>query len=181
MTITSGSSLREVAFIVCTALDALGVKAVLTGGSAATVYAPVAIQSEDLDFVVQLHKPGVHSADLLASLGYRLEGSSYVHQTNPFFLDFPAGPLMVGGDLVQQWNTLREEEHLLHILTPTDSCRDRLAGYLFWNDRGSLMQAVAVALAQTDRVDLQLIQSWCEREGRVEAFDEFKGKLRQPG
>lgn len=38
------SSLRDVAFEVCTALDRVGVTAVLSGGGAATLYAPHAIQ-----------------------------------------------------------------------------------------------------------------------------------------
>jgi hypothetical protein len=180
VTITAATSLREVAFVVCSALDAVGVTAVLTGGSAATVYAPEAIQSEDLDFIVQLHKPGAQPAGLLASLGYRLEGSFYVHETNPLSLDFPAGPLMVGGDPIHQWDTLQEGEQILHILTPSYCCRDRLAGFLFWNDRGSLMQAVTVAAVQRDRIDLEVIRGWCEREGRIEGFDEFQRRLQQP-
>ena len=40
--INASSTLVEVAFEVCTALDASGYTAVLTGGSAATFYAPAA-------------------------------------------------------------------------------------------------------------------------------------------
>jgi hypothetical protein len=50
--IEGGSSLVDVAFAVCTALDRDGITAVLTGGSAATFYAPEAYQSEDADFVL---------------------------------------------------------------------------------------------------------------------------------
>ena len=54
MAITADSTLPEVAFEVCSALEAEGVTAVLTGGGAATFHAPEAIQSFDLDFVIEL-------------------------------------------------------------------------------------------------------------------------------
>ena len=52
MSIRSTTSLRELAFIVCTALDRKGATAVLTGGGAATIYSAEAYKSRDLDFVL---------------------------------------------------------------------------------------------------------------------------------
>ena len=53
--ITADSGLVEVAFAVCTALARAGVTAVLSGGGAATFYAPEAIQSYDLDFILEVY------------------------------------------------------------------------------------------------------------------------------
>ena len=53
MTIRSETSLAELALIVCTALERVGQTAILTGGGAATFYAPEAYQSRDLDFVFE--------------------------------------------------------------------------------------------------------------------------------
>ena len=139
----------------------------LTGGSAATVYAPSAYQSRDLDFILQFSTRHADGARVLSSLGYELSGNFYVHTQNELTLDFPPGPLSVGGDVLTRWDTLREGEAVLHILDPTDSCRDRLAGFIFWNDRGSLDQAVAVALSQEKRLDLDRIRDWCRRERRT--------------
>lgn len=175
MSIELTSSLREVAFCVCDALHRAGITAVLTGGSAATVYAEGAYQSRDLDFVLTFTAP--RGGEVLTALGYRLVGNVYHHAANPLTLDFPPGPLMVGGELVSAWDTLREGERLLHILSPTDCCRDRLAGFLFWNDRGSLAQALAVARAQRPRLDLPAIHAWCEREGQQLKFAEFAAGL----
>ena len=50
--ITSKTTLREQAFLICTAMDRSGTTCVLTGGSAATIYAPQEYQSQDMDFVV---------------------------------------------------------------------------------------------------------------------------------
>lgn len=52
--ITASSTIVDVAFAVCTALERAKIIAVLTGGSAATYYAPEAYQSRDLDFVITL-------------------------------------------------------------------------------------------------------------------------------
>jgi hypothetical protein len=54
MAIDERSSLIDVAFAVCTSLDNIGTRAILTGGSAATFYAPTALQSRDCDFITTL-------------------------------------------------------------------------------------------------------------------------------
>ncbi|MEE9270144.1 MAG: hypothetical protein V3V49_07775 [Candidatus Krumholzibacteria bacterium] len=179
MKISRASTLKDVAFAVCTALDRTGVVAVLTGGSAATVYAPDACQSRDLDFIVEFRAEGADANAILESLGYRLVQDHYEHGASTLLLEFPQGPLAVGGELIKEWETLREKDQLLHIINPTDSCRDRLAGFLFWSDRGSLEQAVAVARAQNRSVDLEIIRHWCESEGYTAGYSEFERALRR--
>lgn len=175
MSIERISTLRQIAFEVCTALDAVGATAVLTGGSAATVYSEGAYQSHDLDYVLTFTSD--EAARALSDLGFSLDGQTYRHPRSDFTLDFPPGPLTIGGDIVTTWDTLREGSRLLHILSPTDSCRDRLAGFLFWNDRGSLDQALHVARVQFERIDFESIRSWCEREGQREKHREFVEQL----
>lgn len=172
--ITARSSLPDIAFAVCTALDDAGITAVLTGGSAATFHAPDAYQSCDLDFVITLHANGGERA--LASLGYRREADYYVHEHSPFPLEFPRGPLMVGDDLITAWSTMRRANQLAHVLTPTDCCRDRLAAFLFWNDFSGLEQALAVCHARPD-VDLAIVRDWCERARHAAKWDLFAARL----
>lgn len=159
----------------CTALDHVGVQVVLTGGSAATVYAPEAYQSRDLDFIITRSVEGARADQALEKLGYVLQGQVYVHSVNPLTLDFRPGPVAIGGDPITEWDTLVEQTRHLNILKPTDACRDRLAGFLFWNDRGSLEQAVAIARARP--VNLGAIRRWCARERAEEKFREFKRQL----
>lgn len=116
------STLTDVAFAVCTALHRSSVTAVLTGGSAATHYAPEAYQSADLDFVVTVHAPG--GGTELRKLGFTERGQVYRHPDTHFTLDFPRGPLAVGDELLTGWRTERRTGELLYVLTPTDSCRD---------------------------------------------------------
>lgn len=178
MTIRTDSPLREVAFVVCTALDRAGTTAVLTGGSAATVYAPQAYQSSDLDFVILFWRTSEGAGEILTALGYVLHGSHYVHAKNALTVDFIRDDLAVGGDLIRTWETVREGDYLLHVISPTDSCRDRLAAFFHWNDYGGLEQALAVEKAQRERIDFDLIRKWSKREGAEDKFEEFKRRMR---
>lgn len=173
MRITAESTLRDVAFVVCTALGRAKVTAVLTGGSAATVHALGAYQSRDLDFIIEFRSPESDAAGVLASLGYRMVTDHYEHSSNPLYLEFPKGPLAIGGDLINRWDTMKEGKLSLHIITPTDCCRDRLSGFFHWSDRSALQQAVLVAAAQRSSVDLTAIREWSVREGFRERFEEF--------
>lgn len=170
------TTLRELAFLVCTALERAGATAVLTGGSAAACYAPQAYVSQDMDFVLSFLGRTAKET-VLNDLGFRRQGSMYVHPRSPITLDFPEGPLAVGEEILRKWETWREGDRLLHILTPTDCVRDRLAGYLFWNDRQNLATAVAVAKARRKEIDLPYIRQWCEAEGERPKFEDFLAAL----
>jgi hypothetical protein len=169
------SSLTDVAFAVCTALERTGFHAVLTGGSAATYYAPDAYQSGDLDFVLTLRGAGGEAA--LVSLGFSRKGDFYRHPHTHFLLEFPNGPLAVGDDLIKSWSTARRGDEVLYVLSPTDSCRDRLASFLFWNDFSGLEQALAVHHARANEVDLNVIEDWCRREGHSKKFGLFVSRI----
>jgi hypothetical protein len=172
--ITATSTLTDVAFAVCTVMDRAGFAVVLTGGSAATYYAPEAYQSRDIDFVITLH--GKAGQEALESIGYKRKADYYVHDLATFPLEFPPGPLAIGEDLITEWSTVRREREVLHVLSPTDSCRDRLASFLFWNDFSGLEQALAVANAKAP-VDLESIGRWCRREKQTDKFSLFLARL----
>lgn len=163
MRITSDSTLREVAFIVCTELQRVGVTAVLTGGSAAAIWSVGTYQSHDCDCIISFHEKGAPAEATLLKLGYTESGGTYCHSDSPFTLEFPPGPLSVGDEILTEWNTLRDGDLLLHILTPTDSCRDRLAAFYHWKDYSSL--SVAVAIAGRNQIDLKRVRQWSKKEG----------------
>ncbi|HZH76689.1 MAG TPA: hypothetical protein VEY88_11690 [Archangium sp.] len=171
------SSLTDIAFTVCTALDRQGFHAVLTGGSAATYYAPEAYQSGDLDFVITLR--GTDGEAALAALGFtrKKKGDVYRHPSSHFVLEFPNGPLAVGDDLIRSWSTVRRDDEVLYVLSPTDSCRDRLASFLFWNDFSGLEQAIAVFQARANEVDLNIIKDRCRRERHSQKFGLFASRI----
>jgi hypothetical protein len=127
------SSLIDVAFAVCTALDAVGTRAVLSGGSAATFYAPSAYQSRDCDFIITLGAGGAEASRAIAELGYTEKGGIYSHPRNPFTVEFPPGPLTVGGERVSSFETVHRGDQHLYVLAPETQRRmerdDRAAVY----------------------------------------------------
>lgn len=179
MKIHQDTPLVEVARAVCTALDEAGVTAVLTGGSAATYYAPDAYQSADIDFVTVEFRAGSEEEveERLEALGFHKQRDHYRHERSPYPIEFPPGPLAVGGEILTDWRTERVDDTVLHVLKPTDSCKDRLAAFLHWNDRSGLAQALAVARAVGDQIDFAALAAWAEEEGESSKYREFARRL----
>lgn len=170
--IDAGSSLIDGAFAVCTAFHEAGFTAVLCGGSAATFYAPDAYMSADDDFVLTVELSRHEISAIMAPLGFRLSGRIYVHDAVVWTVDFPSGPLAIGRDIVMTWITEHRGDELLHVISPTDSVRDRFMHYFAWNDYSGLTQALAVARAQRDRVDLEAFRLWADTElSETPAYD----------
>ena len=65
-------------------------------------------------------------------------------------------------------------------MSPTDSCRDRLASFLFWNDFSGVEQALAVLRAYSTEVEFDAIRAWCKREGQLEKFSIFESRAITP-
>jgi len=175
------STLEDVCFAVWGALASRNMTAVLTGGSAAAVYAPNAYRSLDADFVLDGDEPLHAVAEALACVDFRRLGRSrlFTHHRTTFTVDFPKGPLAVGGDYVHERATLSRGDQKLMILTPIDCIRDRLAHFFHWDDFTALEAAVAVARAHANANDLEQIHRWSERESRLfaEKFGEFRRRL----
>jgi hypothetical protein len=172
--ITDRSTLEDVCYEVCTALYNAGTTVVLTGGSAATVYAPESYQSRDADFIITLY--GSEAGLVLVELGYEVRGGVYHHRFNKFTLEFPRGPLQIADEVITRWKTLHRGAQLLHILSPTDCVRDRLLWFYTENDRSALSAAVGVA--SRERVDLEAIRDWSAAMGNTAEFTIFRQRLR---
>jgi len=167
--------LKDVAREVALALEQEGLRAVLTGGACASLYAGGAYQSSDLDFVLL---DGVRRERLeraMASIGFRLRGGHFVRPGLPFFVEFPKGPLGIGRDIRIEPVRILIRGAEVAVLSATDACRDRLAAFYHWNDRASL--EVSVAIARKNRVDLEIIRTWSEEEGAGPSFEEFLRRL----
>jgi len=182
--IAPDATLRDVAFAVGTALDREAIHAVLCGGSAATFYAADVYQSEDLDFVLSFGSDGAGVRRALEALGYAFENSMFAHPASHFTVEFPKGPLMIGGEVVTSHETVREGEQVVRIVTAADCVRDRLNKYAAWDDFSALRAAVGVALAA--EVDLAEVRAFMEREGQGvfrerfdEAFQTFERRVRE--
>lgn len=180
--ITRASTLEDICYAVSRALDAGGITAVLTGGSAAAVYAPHAYTSLDADFVVDDDYDLTEIARALAPLGFSRPGDKgriFGHPSTRYTVDFPKGPLSVGGEYVTETATIQRGDCHLRILTRTDCIRDRLAHFYFWNDYTALTAAVDVAAQQPEDVDWTVLRGWTKREGDkyAQKFQEFERRL----
>jgi len=175
--LTARSTLGDVAVAVGDALRRAGIRAVLTGGACANLYTRGAHLSLDADFV--LMEP-CKTGDLdraLSDLGFERHRDRYVHGRVPFVVEFPRGPLGIGEDfrIRPVWLSRRGARTLA--LSATDACRDRLAAFYHWTDRQSL--AVAVRIAERNRVSLAKIRLWSRSEGYLERYREFLAERAQ--
>jgi hypothetical protein len=175
--LTSTSTLPEVAVAVGAQLRRHGITAVLTGGACVSVYTDGSYVSKDADFVIQGRVQQVDLDSALGELGFTRKGDRYVHPDVEFYLEFPPGPLAIGADLAIRPTEVSMADDVALALSPTDSCRDRLAAFYHWRDRQSLQLAVAVARHQT--VDLEVVRKWSRAEGSLEDFEEFLTELRR--
>jgi hypothetical protein len=103
-------------------LNNVGTVAVLTGGSAATYYAPETYQSRDAHFVISLSADPAGAEAALRALGYQQLGGTYRHDSNAFTVEFPPGPLGIGDDLDVSYDTVRRGDELLYIISRTIAC-----------------------------------------------------------
>jgi len=175
--LTAKSTLPEVAVAVGAQLRASGITVILTGGACVAVYTDGSYVSKDADFVIQgmVRQAALDAA--LSGLGFARKGDRYVHPRLKFYLEFPPGPLAIGSDLAIKPVEVSVGKAVALALSPTDSCRDRLAAFYHWNDRQSLRLAVAVARSQ--RIDLGAIKRWSRTEGSLDRFAEFLRELKR--
>jgi hypothetical protein len=175
--LTKRSRLSDVALCVGRTLESAGLRAVLTGGACASFYTGGSYQSSDLDFIIQTSVSAEVLDRAMAEIGFARKGRHYEHPETPYFVEFPAGPLAIGKDLRIEPVEHRIRKAQILALSPTDSCRDRLAAFYHWGDRQSLKTAAAIA--RRHQVDLGVLRQWSEGEGAEPAFEEFLSALRR--
>jgi len=175
--INAGATLEDVCFVVSAALNSAGISCVLTGGSAAVIYAPQGYMSEDADFILDSEDSLADVERALDAIGFRRDGRSrnFVHDAVTFTVEFPKGPLAVGGDYIDKIAVIERGGVRLRILTRTDCIRDRLAHYYHWDDFTALNAAVSVAAEAPESVDFAEIRAWTARESPalIAKFEEF--------
>lgn len=177
MSITGRSSARAVATAVAAAMEGKGLRAVLSGGACASIYTSDAYQSVDLDFILQGSGTPRQVDEAMASVGFARRGTQYFNPVSRYYVEFPPGPLGVGADYRIEPVEIRLGKRRLRLLSPTDSCRDRLAGFYHWNDRQGL--EVAVRIAALRSVDMEKIRTWSEQEHALPRFQVFLEELQR--
>ena len=173
--ISASTTIEALAAIVSTTLEAAGISAVLSGGAVVSIYTDNEYESKDLDFVSTEGSRRI--AEAIAPLGFKRKGRMFVHPRTALFLEFPAGPLAIGDELIRMTEVAekRTAAGRIRLLTPTQCVMDRLAAYFHWNDLQSLDQAVMVASSQD--ISFAKLDAWAKREGASEKLRKFKQQL----
>ena len=112
----------------------------------------------------------------MTEAGFQRTKSRYFKhpQCSHLLIEFPPGPVELG----EQYPVIPDEVEFagykLKLLSPTDSIKDRLAGYIHWGTRDLFDQALLVYRNQKCRIHLQEIEKWCHGEGGSAQFTEFQ-------
>lgn len=165
-------AMGELAALVCSYLKAHDIEVVLTGGACVTLYGNGKYVSYDLDFIERVSAGRRKLKAVLADIGFTERDRYFRHPETEFFLEFPAGPLAVGGEPPAEIRVLIFSTGELTALSPTDCVKDRLAAFFHWNDLECFEQALQVANASD--VDLAEIERWAIKEGQEGKFARFK-------
>ncbi len=159
-------------------LEGEGIRSVLVGGAVVAIYSEGLYRSGDLDLIPD-DFGRTRLIEALAKIGFAPSKSRYFKhpECHHLFLEFPRGPVEIGDEFPiipaeMEWNG-----RTLRLLSPTDSVKDRLAGYIHWKSRANFDQAVLLCRRQRGNVDLDLVREWCVREGNLAVFDELVARL----
>jgi hypothetical protein len=173
----SGCSIEELWRFVAAHLERRGIGVVLVGGAVVSIYTEGAYLSGDLDFVPEDLLPE-GTAEAMDEIGFRREGRHFRHpDCSHLFVEFVSGPLGIGEDARIEPARVAEGECQLKLLSPTDSVRDRLSGFIHFGQREYMDQAILVASARP--VDWDVIEGWSRGEGPrgPEAFEELRRRV----
>lgn len=163
-------------------LEGEGIHSVLVGGAVVAIYTEGLYRSGDLDLIPD-DLGRTRLVEALANIGFSPTKSRYFkHPDCPhLFLEFPRGPVEIGEQYPVVPDEIAVSGRTLRLLSPTDSVKDRLAGYIHWKSRANFDQAVLICERQNGRVDFDAVKAWCLAEGGTQAFEELARKLNESG
>jgi hypothetical protein len=175
--ISKDSSLEEIATLVCSRLETDGISVVLSGGAAVSIYSDNEYESYDVDFIPTGLARRVDRT--MEALGFEKQQRHWVHPRNPYWVEFPAGPVAIGEEVIHDFAERRNRAGVLRILHPTECVMDRLTWFIHNADRQCLEQALQVA--RRHPIDLARIERWAAGEGPngIPRFQEFRDRLNE--
>lgn len=142
----SNTPIVELAAILAEHLQQHGIEVVLVGGLAVEIYTENLYLTKDIDMVNTNYKKPSYLHKVMGELGFQKHGRIYKNTTTSITVEFPPGPLAVGNNLVTSTTVAKTKRGDIPILRVKDVVIDRLAAFIHWQDRQSLIQAVGVML-----------------------------------
>ncbi|MEH6551924.1 MAG: hypothetical protein V7744_18255 [Pseudomonadales bacterium] len=168
----SDTSITELAAIVANHLEAHDIRVVLVGGLAVEIYSENLYLTRDIDMVdISYQSPAVMQ-QAMAEIGFTKQGRVYVNHTTNISIEFPSAPLSIGEELIHETTNVETTAGKIPILFAKDVIKDRLAAYFHWNDKPSLIQALAII--HNHGIDKKELRDFCQREGRPEAYQDLR-------
>lgn len=113
----------------------------------------------------------------MAELGFHKQGRVYVNNTTNITVEFPSAPLSVGDELIKSTTHKRVDNKNIPILKVEDVVKDRLAAFIHWQDRQSLIQATAILIKH--HLNPTIFKKFCMREGAAEHYQMLEQLYRQ--
>ncbi|MBC8383057.1 MAG: hypothetical protein H8E22_04535 [Candidatus Cloacimonetes bacterium] len=171
----SDMDMKELAAYVATHLRKSGIDVVLTGGGCVSIYSHNKYVSGDLDFIIQNFVTRSEVKASLSKIRFFEENRYFKHSETHIIIEFPPGPLSIGSEAIRDIIVLHTDCGDLRIISPTESVKDRLAAYYFWNDLQCLEQAILIA--RFNKIEIKEIKRWSRIEGEEKKFNVFINKL----
>ena len=168
-------SLKDLAGFVSEELRKRGISTVLVGGACVTIYSENRYQSFDLDYVTYEDMKKVRKA--FSELGFIQKNKYFQHKDCPWMIEFVSPPVAIGKDPIRNFANVSTPLGTITCLSPTDSVKDRLASFYFWNDKQGLKQALNICRER--EIDLNEVKIWSSSEGYGEKFKVFSELLKQ--
>ena len=176
MKISRGLSRKQFAAAVVGQLEKYSISCVLVGGACVSIYTDERHQSKDLDFISPYSHDAIAVA--LAKIGFVREGRYFKHSESDLYVEFPSGPPAIGATVpVKVEGSLRVKGVTIRMYSPTQCVMDRLAAWMHWNDRRSLIHAIWVC--EKHPVSLEKIRRWAGKEGEPEKFEMFLAEYKK--
>jgi hypothetical protein len=165
----SSTPIVELAAIVAQHLLQRGVDVVLVGGLAVEIYAENLYLTKDIDMVNTNYLKPSQLHRVMGELGFHKQGRVYVHDTTDITVEFPSGPLAVGRNLIKNTTLIHVANGVIPILYAIDVVKDRIAAFIHWRDRQSLVQAMGVMLKHGHTPEE--LKAFCMDEGGESSFN----------
>jgi len=165
----STTSIVELAAIVAKQLKQHGINVVVVGGLAVEIYSENLYLTKDIDMVDISYQEPAKLNQAMAEIGFAKQGRIYVNETTDISVEFPPAPLSVGDELINETTVIETRAGEIPILLAKDVIKDRLAGYFHWQDKPSLVQALAVMIRHPLFPDE--LKFFCEKEGNEDELD----------
>ncbi|MGI9276258.1 MAG: hypothetical protein ACR2PT_15635 [Endozoicomonas sp.] len=169
MTDFSNTPIIELAAIVANHLKQQGIRVVLVGGLAVEIYSANLYLTKDIDMVNTSYDAPKSLKTAMAELGFFKQGRVFVNESTQVCVEFPSAPLAIGDQIIKKTTVAHSEKGDIPILLASDVVKDRLLAYFHWQDRPSLVQALAIMINHVIAPDE--LMAFCKAEGEPSQFE----------